>query len=222
MALKQPGGEREPAAAIVHAQRRALKVGIPELRLRAFGYDMDNMKARFWVSAIQPLILFDDEDEEKRKQLTLLSTSLVEAARIAALALTGAVESSWFDRPKDMPGKVVVPKQQLWQETEPLFFDRIRLAVVGGLSLETVSDMRRNFQAPLRDIVLDIFDRHCPLESAPVTALRRYVNARYSLLRTLNGYWKLGGQLFDALNLPHPVVGSPVGKTRSPKKRVRA
>ena len=222
LTLSRPAGEREPAAAITQANRRAETLGIAAVRLKAFGYDLDKMKARAWVTVNQPLLVVDINNEQENAQLLLLSTTLVEATRLAGFLLTNAIKDAWFDRGEDAKGEVTVPKQQLWQDTESHFFERLQAAFAGKFTLEIVSDARRSFHHPLRNITLRIFDVHCPLGSAPNTALRRFVSARYSLQRTLSGYSKLGDQLFDALNIPRHELPSSARKSRAPSKGVQS
>ncbi len=218
LTLRRATSGREPAAAVTSAGDRARSLGLPELRLHAFGYDMDNMKARAWVSSAQPLFVLENETDENREWLGLLATSLVEATRTAATALSIAIKSAWFDRAEDAGSDPVVPKQRLWAETEILFFEAIRSALAKGLTLEGVSNARRGFHAPLQGITLRLFDESTAIGSAPVTALRRHVSARYNLKGTFSGIGKLGAQLYEALNIAAPErVGKP--RKKSPSKR---
>ena len=207
---------REPAAAIVSATRRARSLDLPELRLHAFGYDMDNMKARAWVSAVQPLLVLNLDNAEKRQWLALLSTKLVDATRTAAAALSFAINSALFDRSEDAGGDPVVPKQRLWAGTEASFYEALRSSIAAGLSLESVTDARRAFLSPLRTITLALFDEAASMDRAPVTAIRRNVSARYSLSGTFRGVGKLGQQLFESLNHATPTADS----ARKPKRAI--
>jgi len=220
LSLRHATEGREPAAAIVTAAARVRALRRAEVRLQVFGYDMDNMKARGWVSVVQPLFSLTDDFAESQEWLATLSRNLVEAASTAATAMSIAIKSALFDRIEDAPNDYPVPKQRLWAETEPRFFIAIRSALTSGLSLVSVSDARRGFHAPLRDISLRLFDETARIDNAPITALRRHVTARHSLTGTFAGYGKFGQQLYAALNMTPPAVAAKPGKKATTKRGV--
>ncbi len=220
LSLRHAMEGREPAAVIVNAAVRARALRRGEARLHVFGYDMDNMKARGWVSVMQPLFSITDDSAESQEWLATLSRNLVEAASTTATAMSIAIKSALFDRIEDAPNDYPVPKQRLWAETEPRFFDAVRNALARGLNLESVSDARRAFHAPLREIALRLFDETARIDNAPITALRRHVNARHSLTGTFAGYGKFGQQLYAALNMTPPAVAAKSGKKATTKRGV--
>lgn len=214
-ALLRPAEGREPAACVTAAARRANRLELPEVRLHAFGYDMDNMKARAWVSAVQPLIVLPNPTEAQEELLTTFAVRSVEAVKAAATALSFAIKSARFERVEDAGDDPPMPRQQLWAETESVFFAALRSGVANGLTIEAVSDARRAMLPPLREITLRLFDEAVPLESAPVTALQRHVSARYSLTGTFAGFGKLGNTLYLALSFVPPKSAK---ATKTPKK----
>jgi CRISPR system Cascade subunit CasA len=220
LSLRYSALGREPAAAIVAAASRARSLRRGEVRLHAFGYDMDNMKARGWTSAVQPLFALEKDNADAQKSLATLSRQLVDATGVAASAMSMAIKAALFERVEDAAGDYVVPKQRLWAETESHFFGAVREAVDRGLDLVSVSDARRRFHAPLRDVVLTLFDHAVPMSNMPVTALQRGVRARHNLTGTFAGYGKLGQKLYEALNLPLAESGSKPGKKSTPKRGV--
>jgi CRISPR system Cascade subunit CasA len=220
LSLRESIPGRESAAAIVTAAGRVRSLRRGEVRLHAFGYDMDNMKARGWISAVQPLFALQTDDADSQKWLAMLSRELVEATGVAASAMSMAIKAALFERVEDAAGDYVVPKQQLWAETESHFFAAVRAAVERGLDLGSVSDERRRFHAPLRDVVLTLFDHAVPMSSLPVTALQRGVRARHNLTGTFAGYGKLGQKLYEALNLPLPDTGTKPGKKSTSRRGV--
>jgi len=220
LSLRDAVPGREPAQVIVTAAVRARSLRRGELRLHAFGYDMDNMKARGWTSAVQPLFALEKDNADGHQWLATVSRELVEATSVAASAMSMAIKAALFERVEDAAGDYVVPKQQLWAKTESHFFGAVRDAVERGLDLESVSDARRRFHAPLRDVVLTLFDQAVPMSNMPVTALQRGVRARHNLTGTLAGYGKLGQKLFEALNLPQPESSKKPGKKTTSSRGV--
>ncbi len=220
LSLRQSIAGREPAAVIVNAARRAKSLRRGEVRLHAFGFDMDEMKARGWATGVQPLFALENDGADAQQWLATLSGRLVDATVVAASAMSMAIKAALFERVEDAAGDYVVPKQQLWAKTESHFFGAVRDAVERGLDLESVSDARRRFHAPLRDVVLTLFDQAVPMSNMPVTALQRGVRARHNLTGTLAGYGKLGQKLFEALNLPQPESSKKPGKKTTSSRGV--
>ncbi len=218
LALQTSTADREAATVILRANARANELGLREIRLHAFGFDMDNMKARAWISSLQPLLILNDDSPKAREWLGLLARSLVDATRTTASSLSLAIKNALYDRIEDAGNDDVVPRQRLWSSTETQFFDTLRRVAAQGLELESVSEARRAFHEPLRNKALQLFDEFCAIESAPVTALRRHVTARHGLVVTMNGYGKFGRQLFELLNLPPREVSAAAKKKATSKK----
>ena len=221
LALASDGAPRVSAACIAVARRRAKLVGVTDLRLHAFGYDMDNMKARAWVSTEQPLLLTVDDSADDREWLALLAEKLVTATRTADVALSIAIKAAWFDRPADAGADASVPKQRLWAATEAPFFAALRATIAAGFTNHTVAESRQKFFPRLCSITMDLMNEAAPLSAAPVTAIRRYVSARHQLSLTFKGYGKLGMQLYEALQLEPPVTEPKPKKKLSPKRGAR-
>ena len=66
------------------------------LRLWAFGYDMDNMKARCWYDAALPLYGLADCDRDTRQGVQAEVARWLAAAELAGLYLRMAVKYAWF------------------------------------------------------------------------------------------------------------------------------
>ncbi|GAB3029553.1 type I-E CRISPR-associated protein Cse1/CasA [Bowmanella dokdonensis] len=94
-------------------------------RLWAFGFDMDNMKARGWYSVQFPL--FDLEVKVKDAFLAAVKI-FIELATEANSMLRSQIKAAWFERPKEAKGDVSQFEKQFWQSTEAAFFQ-----VVGSL-----------------------------------------------------------------------------------------
>lgn len=183
-----------PAQAI--SRFRARRATGP-FRLIAAGYDMDNMKARYWVQAELPA--FPDETLER---IRLFAGHATEAADQTSRLLLQAVKSALLERPKDAPGDYGHLRHSLWADTQAAFF-----GIVGEIAQISCADgleLRERFRQRLRDAALTIFDRACPLEAAASAHMRRPIAARHSLVLALEGYGKAGKSLFKALDLSVP------------------
>lgn len=220
LSMRHASDDREPATVIVTAAARARALCRAEVRLHVFGYDMDNMKSRGWLSVTQPLFALTDDSAAAQEWLATLSRNLGEAASTAASAMSIAIKAALFDRIEDAPSDYPVPKQRLWAETEPIFFGAVRAALASGLSLGSISGERRAFHAPLRAIALRLFDETARIENAPITALRRHVTARHALTGAFAGYGKLGQQLYHALNMTPAAAEATPGKKTTKKRGV--
>lgn len=218
MALLRPGGANEPAACIPAALRRAYGLGIRNVRLRAFGYDMDKMKARAWVTAVQPLVVVSPAAIDVLESLGLLASKLVEATSLASAALKYAIKAAWFQRPDDAGADPLVQRQKLWAQTEARFFAALNTASQSGWMIDGVQQERRNFLEPLRDITMALLEEAAPVASAQVTAVRRRVSARHALSGTFRGFGKLGAELYGALSLDAPKVDSGSRKLATRKR----
>ncbi len=217
LTLRSPeGGLREPAQVVAAFHERGRRIDVRRVRLHAFGYDLDKMKAREWTEAALPA--FAVEDEAQRALLADTAERLTEGAGIAASGLLSAIEHALFRRPEDASGDVSHVKAEVWAATEESFYATMRaLAVRGAKSIE--ADARCvAFARMLAEVAVTVFDRHCfDAETTPET-MRRLVSARFNLVMTLRGYSKLGQKLFAALRIPVPSGGY---ATRTTKSRLR-
>ena len=218
-----PRGEekRRPAAVVAHALApggRAAAMGAPTLRVRAFGYDMDNMKARAWVDAAVPA--FAPADAARAALLWDVADRLTNGTGMVATALLGAVERALYARPEDAPGDRSAVKAELWGATEaPFYATMARVA-----DPATTADASRQLLAEFRD-VLDgtagaVFDRWCATSGVAPEAMRRAVAARYGLVSTLRGFGKLGEKLYTTLDLPSAVGARGAGASKPKTRKV--
>lgn len=209
IALAAPeGAMRQPAAVIAHFHDRAQRVGLREVRVHAFGYDMDNMKARGWVESIQPV--FAVSDAADRQRLVGFAAGLTEGAGIAASALMRGVKDALFTRPADAPGDLSSLKTELWTTTEAAFFLAIRRITSTAPSDELDEEVRRSFLGSLTAAAAAIFDRWSATVIANPEAIRRVVAARFQLIQTLTGISPLGEKMFQAFGIPAPGGGRAV------------
>jgi CRISPR system Cascade subunit CasA len=131
------GKGRIPAKVVAYASRQTYRRRLPAAVL-AFGYDMDNMKARAWVESRMPL---HQADEDHQDAFEGQSRTFIHAANEAFLYLRSMVKSALHGTPTDNEGKLkwdFPPSLKVdtaffdslagdfWRQGEPLFFHRLR------------------------------------------------------------------------------------------------
>lgn len=203
LVLDQTGGKSEQKVA--ETVRRFRSARIP-FAVRAFGYDMDNMKARGWVDAILPS--WPLTSTLVAQALAQAATQLTEATRQVANLLVGTVIDARFARREDAKGDFSFIKAQLWAATQEPFYARIDAAVQAGTdhahAIVTGAVDGRTFIEVLRDEAARIFDLHADRVGLDVADARRPIMARRNLMLVLGGYGKGGSALFATLGLPVP------------------
>jgi CRISPR system Cascade subunit CasA len=221
LALQGASGElRRPAAVVAAYSRRVGPRAGKRMGLHVFGYDMDNMKARGWTESTVPL--FAVADEARRRLIRQTAQQLAEATGITASVLLFAVKAARYENPKEVSGDIGHVRAELWDATEAPFYRSVaRLA--DGAPDSTAADLladaqRAEFAGTLRTEALAVFDRWCPTPRLAPEPMRRRVVARYDLVSALNGYTKLGEEIFTALGVPLPGGGRAV---RAARKRTR-
>ena len=115
-------GLREPAQ-VVRYWLSERNPGSDESRFVAFGYDMDNMKARAWMEGEMPLLRFDDTT---RDWLAEFIGRVTAGAGTVARQVTGAVKSALFDRPRDAAGDFGFIAERFFRDTEGAFYSDSR------------------------------------------------------------------------------------------------
>lgn len=128
------------------------------LRLWAFGFDMDNMKARCWYEATLPLYQLDDCTPQAQTEVRDDVGSWINGAELVASYLRGAVKDAWFGR--DARGDFGFVDASFWSATEPAFYQLLRDRIHAARS-ENVADsiaLSEQWLRQLTDAVLRLFD----------------------------------------------------------------
>ena len=207
--------ESRPAKLTAAAQARlAARAGVTDARLRACGYDMDNMKARGFVEAQMPLfILPEDADASTRASVAGLARRLVDAADIAASIAGIAVRIALAgERAKGDTTPFSALRERFFQDTHDAFFAQLRDAF--GVA-DTLGDgaARQPFAKvwldTLRKCAADLFDEAVNFDAMPQKIMDRAVSARRNLTGAFLGHGALGKKLFTALEIAQP---EPAGK----------
>lgn len=94
------------------------------LRLWAFGYDMDNMKARCWYESTLPLYGLAECSIDARRGLQAEVGRWLAGAEQAATHLRNAVKDAWFSA--DARGDFSHVDASFWSATEPAFYRQLQ------------------------------------------------------------------------------------------------
>lgn len=199
----------ERAAVIQHflsadAERRT---GIG-LRLWAFGFDMDNMKARCWYEATVPLYALADCSPELQKTLREDVGAWLAGAELAASCLRGAVKDAWFGG--DARGDFSFIDASFWGHTEAGFYtllkERIQAAREGS-AIDRVA-LGERWLATLRRVAERLFDADL-VGAGPIERQNpaRIAKAHEQLIGSLRG-----SKLRSVLALP--VAAKPAKKSK--------
>lgn len=178
--VQEDGSDKREPAGIVHRFRTERQRNDWQFRLWAFGYDMDNMKARCWYEAKMPLLYVDQAIREAYEQYV---AAMIKAAVEIAKNVRNTVKEAWFKRPGDVKGDTRFVYSSFWQNTEPAFYaalHRLKEVLDAG---EDGMNVRKDWHDSLCRTALELFDSHAwegPIEDADP---KRVVLARRELER---------------------------------------
>ena len=187
----------DPAQVVRHWHERA--PGRERTRLAAFGYDMDNMKARAWIESEMPFWLL--EDRASRERLEQSIGHAVAGAGTVTRMLTTAVKSALYDLPKKASGDYGFIAERFYRETEPAFYTVLREAV-RAIEEDPEGDdptlrAREGWAPIMAGAALRLFDEYAPADGLEDRNTERHVRARFFLALALHGRGKQGRSLFD-------------------------
>ena len=176
------------------------------LRLWAFGYDMDNMKARCWYESTLPLYDLGDTNPNSLEKVEAEVGRWLDSAEQVAFLLRGAVKDAWF---KEAPARADFSAidTAFWSGTEAAFYTQLRDligAVNNGAELD-ITTVNNAWLGNLRRCANQLFTHQFvgagPVEHQP----RRIALAHNRLQRSLNGP-KLREALGLMVNEPESVA----------------
>ena len=197
--LVVPSGDklRDPAQVLRQWPERATRR--VQTRFTAFGYDMDNMKARGWLESEIPLwVLPDVSSQEWLEKFIVHATA---GADGVCRLLTGAVKSALCNRPSDAKGNYGFIAERFYRETEGTFYAAMRDAVTSIQNDPDVDDptisVRENWAPAMATAALRLFDEYAPADGLEDRDMHRHVKARFFLVLALSGRGKSGRTLFE-------------------------
>ena len=161
-AVNEEGSKRRSATLMVQKYRDSRQGWIKgefEPRLWAFGYDMDNMKARCWYEATMPLF---NLDEEYLDDVQELAKRMVNAATDVLKTLKSALKMAWFKRPKDAKGDLSFIDANFWSITEDQFYQLLgqQIDAVKNDDEEKMKASSISWKKILEVSAFDLFDQY--------------------------------------------------------------
>ncbi len=129
-----------------------------QLRLWAFGYDMDNMKARCWYEATLPLYGLADCDADGQDWVGSQVEIWLAGADLAGFYLRSAVKDAWFGT--EARGDFSAIDATFWSSTEAAFYGQLRdLIDLARQNLEgDMLAVRAKWHRELIGAVVKLFD----------------------------------------------------------------
>ena len=176
-------------------------------RFTAFGYDMDNMKARNWVESEWPIWLFENKDMSEL--FAYFIGQITAGSSTVSWSLTSAVKSALYDNPSDARGDYGFIAERFYRETEDQFYFMARIAADSIISNTDVDDptleARKKWMPIMATAALQLFDEYAPTEGLEDRNMHRHVKARFFLVLVLRGQGKFGRSLYGGdLEIPLP------------------
>lgn len=144
-------------------------------RLWAFGYDMDNMKARCWYESEMPIYNLNRDDSDK---LVEHVRKIIEAASDVLKTLKTALKSAWFKRPSDAKGDISFIDSNFWSSTEPAFFRTLEQLKEHINDPEVTSQVLKQWHSQLTSKAHQIFDQYALSSLNEDGDLKRVIQAR--------------------------------------------
>ena len=193
---------RDPAHVVRHLpEKHALRAG--KTRFAAFGFDMDNMKARAWIESEMPLWVL--ADATSRDYLQLFVGHATASADTVSRLLVRAVKSAFYDRPSEASGDYGFISDRFYRETEAGFYAALGSAVHMIEKNRDVDDptiyAREKWSPILASAALRLFDEYAPADALESRNMRRHVKARFFLTLAVAGRGKPGRSLFEDLGI---------------------
>ena len=145
----------------------------------AFGYDMDNMKARGWYESIMPIYHLDGDSNEL---LASRAEALIDSAQEVGSNLRQAVRRAWFNDGATVGGDLGFITQSFWQNTETQFFRTLQ-GVYEALRNNTEEPDRREWLNDLHSECLRLFDHFTASGNIASENPKRIAIARRNLLK---------------------------------------
>jgi len=193
---KEGNEERRPSK-VVQRFRSAIR---EDGRLWAFGFDMDNMKARCWYDATMPLLSVPDGQDGVFKAL---AERLVVAANWVAGVLRGRVKDALLGK-SEARGDLSFVGTYFWSATEPMFYEHARRLRDGLVTPQAETPVLESWRSELRHSALDVFDYYSQAGDFDAIDPRAVAIARNELGKALTGR-----KLRDLLGLPQSARNTP-------------
>ena len=213
MGLSADKKRQRPARVVDYLREHRVRLVKGQLRLWAFGFDMDNMKARCWYESTLPLYGLADCDLEAQKQVESEVSVWLAGAEMSAYFLRGAVKDAWFGA--DARGDFSAIDASFWSATEAAFYRQLKALIeIVRVDGDTEADplpVRETWHRHLAQTCLRLFDGEFVGAGAVERQNPRRLAAAYQQLkRNLDG-----PKIRQALALPARELAKAPKKAKS-------
>jgi CRISPR system Cascade subunit CasA len=199
----------EPARVVqyfIQSDRR--KLG--QYRLWAFGYDMDNMKARCWYEATFPL--YDLRTRRAQELVIGVASRAIDAAEWVASCTRNAIKDAWFSAGAEVRGNLSFVDATYWSRTEEGFYsilgDAVQLAR-DGREFDATAATREKWRKALIRASEQLFDENAASADIGIANPKRIAGAQKNLLKQL-----------QSTKLQQLLALAPLEQTKKRKSRI--
>jgi CRISPR system Cascade subunit CasA len=192
----------EPAV-VVHLFREERGPDLSEItdvpfRLWAFGYDMDNMKARGWYEGTMPFI---HVDEEIRSEYETGVSQMIKTANLIAFSIRSSIKKALFAPKAEVSGDLSVIDSEFWQNTEPDFYRTLGELRENLKSNQPLNGLKLRWLSNLTHEGETLFDRYSQSNLISVADPKRIALARCDFKNFSSPYNK---KIIELLDLQKP------------------
>ena len=169
---------RSPATVVQHYYKtRNQWIGGADFhpRLWAFGFDMDNMKARCWYEVEMPLF---NLEQAQREDVADCAGKMIGAAVDVLKTLKSSLKKAWFKRPSDAKGDLSFIDANFWSATEPAFYLLLHDLMQSLDDEDQIGVILSQWRNTLKQTAVELFDRYVLSSLNEDGDLKRIVNAR--------------------------------------------
>ncbi len=200
----------EPAQVIRHYLQEDWRKEVgSQYRLWAFGYDMDNMKARCWYEGMIPLL---DIQETIRPDFEMKSEEMVKVADGIARNTQRAVQKAWFDESQEVRGDLGYVKALFWGRSEDGFYAHLKQLHDALAKGHVLTEVMAGWLKVLQVESMKVFDQYALSSPFEYENPKRVVLARKGLL-----FWNGDAKLKGMLGLPVESAGKEAKSKRKSK-----
>jgi CRISPR system Cascade subunit CasA len=151
--------------------------------LWAFGYDMDNMKARCWYDSKMPIFIIATEH---KNDFCGYAEQLIQSSYWFAESLNKKIKKALFGE-TEIKGNFAYIKATFWNQTENIFYQTLQQLRDALLTDQPVLEIKSHWCSKLSQEALTIFDKNSQTGDFDAVDPSRIANARNELCDILYG-----------------------------------
>ncbi len=190
--------QRKPARVVEQFRNIVGKDG----KLWAFGFDMDNAKARCWYDSRMPILIIAAEQKEIFRGY---AEQLIQSANWFAGTLSKKIKKALLGE-TETKGTFTFIKSLFWRQTENIFYETLQQLRDSLLINQPALEIKLRWCTKLSQAVLAIFDENSQTGDFDAVDPGRIANARNELCSILYG------------KKVKEILGLPIGKTKRKKR----